>query len=260
MVMKKWAIPLGISMGGTLLWWTHRILTDVFPPFDNAFDTVLWVVCSVLKLATIVCIPFALGPIFARCHRNLRKSAIAVSAWGLALVLLLAVLTLVRVPLTAELNDESMRFFPNSLNTHPPIALAYLDVDAERQVARWQSGVTFLTELGLIVAGVLSMGLLGFYLGKWMIAEFAATIWLAALFVIGSFALNLVVWDYDIFLAGTMIAPISLDVLVPYRAGVPTSEIGFLVYTVLIWTSWLLDVRLLGVRAAVAEEPVSSAV
>lgn len=231
-------------MAGTVLWWTHAILTDAFPPFANAFDTMLWIVCSVLKLASVISIPFALGWVFVRCHRDLGKTARAVAVWGTALVVLLVLVSIAREPLAGLLNNDSVRFFPSSLHS-PLMSAGYYAVDVEWQVARWQSGVTFLTELGLVIAAVLSLGVFGFYAGKKGLATgVVATVWSAAFLLFGSLLLKLLIGDYDFFFAGTMIAPTSMDAIAPYAAADPTSEIGFLVYTVIIWSSWLLDRKL----------------
>jgi hypothetical protein len=241
--VRRWAIPLVVSLSGTLLWWTHRLLTDVFPPFDNVFDTALWVICSVLKLVAIVFIPFVLGEVFAHCYRNKRATVIAVSAWSVALLVLLAALSLMRAPLVASLNNDAAKFFPNSMAA-PGIASEYIGVDVQGQVARWRSGVTLLEECSLVIIGCLSLGIFGFTIGnKGLRTGFAALLCFAVLMLVGSLALGLLVWDYDIFFAGTMIAPLTADVFIPFPAADPMSEIGFLVYTVIVYTSWLLDRR-----------------
>lgn len=249
--MKKWALPLGVSLSGTLLWWLHRVLTNAFPPFDNTFDTALWVTCSALKLLTVICIPIALGRVFVHCHKNPGKTAVAAAVWGLALVLLLVTLSLIRAPLITQLNDECSKFFPNSMDK-PVAAASYAGIDLQDQVARWQHGIPFLMEFGLVVGGVLLLGLLAFYVGKTGFkAGIASAICLGILFLTGSLVLKLLIWDYDMFFAGTMIAPLSIDIITPYLAVNPTTEIGFLVYTTIIWASWLLDSRLLSKRKAV---------
>lgn len=251
--MGRWGIPLAVSITGTTLWWSHRVLTDTFPPFINLFDTTLHIIVSVLKLATIICIPFALARVFTHCHRDLRKTATAVAVWGGALVLLLAVLCLLRTPLTAHLNNDTLRFFPSSVSAQMDSA-AYMGMDVQSQVARWQSGAAFLSEFALIIAALVILGLFAFFAGRvGLVTGVAAAVCVGLTSLVGSFALGLLVWDYDIFFAGTMIAPFSTDVIIPFIAQDPTSEIGFFVYTAIITSSYLLDTRLLNPAPALVQ-------
>lgn len=252
--MKKWRIPLAVSLGCAVVWWTHKALTEVFPPFECAADTALWIVGSALKLATIICIPFALGWVFARCQGNLGRTARAVAVWGTALVALLVVLSVLRVPLAHMLNNDSSRYYPTSMSS-PEVAMGF-DENLGSQVANWQSGRTFLTELGVIVSFVLLLGVFAYISKGCKIAwGIGVTLLLGCAMIAANMALGLFVWDYDIFFGATLTAPLSMDIIFPFVATDPCTEIGCLFYLVLIWSSWVLDAFVLREARPAASAP-----
>ncbi|MCE5198863.1 MAG: hypothetical protein ABFD54_00245 [Armatimonadota bacterium] len=235
-----WRYALGASLACAILWWTHAILTDVFPPFENWFDIVLWVVCSLLKLASILSIPWALGRVFVRCHGSHANTARAVAVLVLASVCLLVVLSALREPLAIHLNNDAARFYPTSMSSTN--TLMRYDGNEAEYMKRWQSGRTFLTELGVILLAAVSLWPFARFLGKHGLKSgIAASLWLAIFALAASQFTGLLVADYDFFFGGTLVGPVSLDVVAPFVAADPSTEIGSLVYLTIIVSCWVLD-------------------
>jgi|GEM_PF-4539559 len=252
--MRRWTIPLAVSLGLVVVWWTHKLLTYYFPPFECPADIALLIVGSVLKLATIICIPLALSRVFAHCQGNLRQTAKAVAVWGIALVVVLVVLSALRGPLATMLNNDASRFYPTSMGS--PKSAQGFGEQLKQQVANWQSGRTFLSEFGIILSCALSLCVFAFVSrGGKLVWGIGATLWLGFLIFGTDLAFGLLVGDYDFFFGATMTAPLSLDISFPFAAGDPSTEIGSLVYLVLIWSSWLLDAFVLRRGAELASGP-----
>jgi len=240
---KGWRIALIVSLLGTVVTWSHQALTHVGPPTLSTMDLAVWGLASICKIAILVCIPFALSRAFSVCAGNKTNAARAVIVWAVAGIVLLGTLTAAREPLSRFLNNDAARFYP--ISSQSPTMKSPYNEGLQPFMSRWHSGVIVAEEAGCVVLAALGLGFLGYYLGRGGYrAGLVGAAWLVAVVLIGGFGLGLLCGDYDFFFAGTLIGPLTLDVVIPYIAGDPVTEIAFLAYTCLIVSSLLIEQRL----------------
>ena len=125
---KRWWITLVVSMLGTALLWLHEALTRAYPPFENSFDTGLWILASICKIVTLVCIPFVLSKALGACAGNAANARRAAIAWAVAGLILLSALSVAREPLSRLLNNDAVRFYP--ISTQLPTFKSHYNEDA----------------------------------------------------------------------------------------------------------------------------------
>ena len=240
---KGWRIALIVSLLGTVVTWFHQALTHVGPPTLSTMDLAVWGLASICKIATIVCIPFALSRAFSVCAGNKTNAVRAAIVWAIAGIVLLGILTATREQLSRFLNNDATRFYP--ISSQSPTMKSPYNEGLQPFMVRWQSGVIVAEEAGCVLLAAIGLGLLGYYLGRGGYrAGMVGAAWLVAVVLMGGFSLGLMCGDYDFFFAGTLIGPVSLDVVIPYIATDPETEIAFLAYTCLIVSSLLIEQRL----------------
>lgn len=240
---KAWRLSLAVSLGAVLLVWIHRILTQLYPHLSSSMDITLGVTASLFKLAAIICVPFALSRVFIKCRKDKISALKAVAVWGFIALAFLAVLFIYRGPLAGILNNEAIRFYPTSLSS-PQAKDSFNDLTGF--VSRWNSGYTPLVEAGVVLACVGMLGLFAYRpIGNGWRSGAIAAVCTIIFMTSAATALHLIIWDYDIFLAGSLIAPLALDLVAPYIMINPATEIGSFCYFGLIWSCWILDTFIL---------------
>jgi hypothetical protein len=239
--VKRWGFPLIASTAGAIIWWTHQILTVHFAPFDNWTDWVMLGIASICKIATLASVPIVLNRVFARCSEDRFNPIRASVLWAVVSVSLLVVLSLLRVPLAATLDNDAVRYFPTRSTGFN--AAGFLTPALKQSILAWQTGRIFTIEALTLVLSAAWLGLIGWQskrLGRiapGIVAAVGAAVGIAAI----TQHTGMLVWDYDIFMAGTLLPALSLDAMMPFVASDPATEVAFLAYFCLIWSSWALD-------------------
>jgi hypothetical protein len=240
MPARNWHIPLWCSAVATVLWWLHIVLTWLFPPFKNIADYSCYAVVSVCKLVVLIYLPlFVLPKVFSHLHSNRRRALVVFVVWFVPLVVYLGTLSLLRDPLAMILNNDAIRFWPTF--SSPELNGDSFEVGFAEFLSRWKSGAILLREVASLFVALATIVSIGFYGNR---RPTRAGITTAAVgggvVILSAWALKLFVLDYDVFLAGSLMGPLALDIAIPFVAIDPLSEIGLPVYTWLIWSSFFL--------------------
>ncbi|MEN6370830.1 MAG: hypothetical protein ABFD64_02355 [Armatimonadota bacterium] len=241
--MRKWLVPLIISITATAVWWTHAALTDMNSPCGSRLDDAMWVFTSVAKYIVLLSIPFALNRVFRHCDGNKERSVKASIVWGLTGLMLLTVLSLLRSSMANFLNNDAIKFFPIT-EVGPKQSSQFLTPLLPDAIARRQNGSIFVTEAITIVLCAVVCGVIAYrsrLFGRIWPGITAAAV-LAVVITIANFGFRLLVLDYDIFMAGTLLPSITLEFFSPIATD-PATEISLLACLCLILSSFFMDLK-----------------
>ena len=239
--MKRWWIPLCCSAGATVLWWVHIVLTWLYWPFRNLVDTSMFVIVTVCKPVVLLSLVlFVLPRLFAHIQSQRRRAVLLFGVWFVPLVGFLLALSLLREPLIMILNNEAIRYYPASAAS-PELQRFSFAVGLEDHLRLWRSGAVFLHELVALLVAIAAMVTIGYRWGHLSIrAGLAAAIVGSAVVIMFAWVLKLAILDYDVFMSGSLVAPLALDIAIPIVAMDPITEIGLPVFAWLVWSSFLL--------------------
>jgi hypothetical protein len=245
-----WKIAIGASSLGFVLWWLHATLNRLNPPNDGSLDTALWILASACKVVTLLALPFLLhwAGRHLHCERELLRRAVI--CWTLGLFLLVGCLALTHETIAETLSNDSVRFFYVD-DASPLVQRHYLG--REDWLPRWESGQIFLSEIAFGVFVITFISLVCFRWGNRRIAAAVLLAGIAGSLVGYHMILPISVFDYDFFLGGIYSDSLLLDLLFPFVAADPVSEISLTVLFVFVLSTLIaLSPR---IRAASASFP-----
>ena len=213
-------------LAGFVIWWVHAILNHLFPPNATLLDVGLFILASICKLTVLVALPFFMRRLCRELDHNQPVLKRCVLDWSLSLALLLSLLGWFHDDLAVLLSNEAVRFYYVS-DSSPLSEFHYLG--REEWLLRWKSGAILLAELtlGLVAIGLISV--VGYWLGKKKATFLLLSVGLAVLVTGWPLVFGLLVPEYDIFLGGIFSDCLALDLLWPFTAMDPSSEVTFTV-------------------------------
>lgn len=212
-----------------IAWYAHVVHTELGDPLGLPFDTSLWRVSCLLKLATHC----SITALLSLAARNLRTrphlAAMTIFRWGLICFLSVAIATLTRSIWAPILWTQTTKFYVAAGPPPPGMATSW----ANWQWA-WSRGITLAVESGvLFTIGICCTQLTISYSKSTVVtvlACYAIAMTSAALFAILT---GWAVIDYDLFHGDVFLSSVALDHLSPWTATDPTTSVSAIAYLLL---------------------------
>jgi hypothetical protein len=221
-------LAIVVPLVGTIFWWLHAVLNRLFPPFEHPADYALWILGSVCKMGTLLLLLLHVLPTaLEQCYANVKVTTRAFATWSISGLVLLGAVSIAREPLTTFFKHQStLRFY----YAHEPRAvLGERDEPGQAEfLPRWRTGKIIVEEAVTILLACAVLAAAGFLAGEHpRAASFAGSMCCLVVQVGGCYVFHFTTWDYDTFFSSTLVAPLTLDLVLPFMACDPTSEFGF---------------------------------
>ncbi len=230
--LLEWKLLFCVTSLGCILWWGHAILNPSSEP--NEYNLLIFILASICKILIFILLPFFIIFLCRKLYLNKRILKRCIFSWLLGLLILTTVISLNRDRIANLLNNSSVRFYyiEDNSNLKP-----FHFVGREEWLTRWKSGEIICLELllGLIIIGCFS--LIGYFLGKNILATLGLFAGIIFVLAIWARIFQILILEYDEFLGGVFSDSISFDIMWPFFAWSPVSQISFAVCFVFVLTS-----------------------
>lgn len=232
--ISVWYPAFGFSMVGATVAWVHRFADAAYG--ENEPWITFWgcvILGSICKMGFLCCVPFLLRRIFLAMDRDGGRALRCAASWAVASGVLIALSGFFYDDLTELLNTGALHYYPLSLSSDEEPGQY---IGREAWLPRWQSGQVLAIEAGYALALILLLVGIGYgwksrgadHVGQ--LKVITACLMLLVVCIAWPYMFGLVIWDYDTFIGAMVSGSLSIDLLIPFLAYDPTSQIGFSVF------------------------------